>query len=148
MRRHGFHAAAIAGLLVLGGVVATSCIEPRGSRATHPEPPTDSYRSRSLPMSGPVQLENVSGAEVTSAFFPATKAPPLLGRVFVAPDYEPVSTRVVVLHNDLWRGSFNAAPDVIGKAIQIDGRPHVVVGIMPPDFNFPPGAQFWVPVAR
>ena len=95
MRRHRLPAAAIAGFLALVGVAATSCIEPRGSRATYLEPPTDSYRSRSLQVSGPVQLENVPGAEVTSAFFPATKAPPLLGRLFVAPDYESGSTRLV-----------------------------------------------------
>jgi hypothetical protein len=50
-----------------------------------------------------------------------------------------------MLHHDLWRGAFKSDPSIIGKSIQLDGRGFTVIGITPRDFNFPAGAQVWIP---
>ena len=34
----------------------------------------------------------------------------------------------------------------IGRSIHIDGRPHTVVGVMPPNFAFPENQRLWVPL--
>ena len=59
----------------------------------------------------------------------------------------------------MWRERFSSNPNIVGNAIDLNGSPYTVVGIMPPGFNFPranemPGvfnfprdAQLWVPAA-
>ena len=41
----------------------------------------------------------------------------------------------VVLSEDFWRSRMASDPDIIGKAVTIDGVPHTVVGITPEDFR-------------
>jgi hypothetical protein len=51
----------------------------------------------------------------------------------------------VVLGEDFWKEHLSADPGIIGKEIQIDGRPTTVVGIAAPGFRLPNGARLWVP---
>jgi putative ABC transport system permease protein len=44
---------------------------------------------------------------------------------------------VVVLGDGFWRRRFGADPGIVGRQVNISGRPAVVVGVMPPDFHFP-----------
>src|SRR5438552_1469388 len=56
-------------------------------------------------------------------------------------------TRVVVLSYPLWLRAFGGARGAIGKTLDIDGKPHEVIGVMPRDFFFPaPEAQLWRPL--
>ena len=130
----------IATLAVLG----TSCIQD----PPYVEPPADSYSARSFQITAAGQTETVRGAEVTPAFFPSTKATPLLGRVLIADEFRPGREAVAVLHHDLWSRVFKSDPAVIGTSIAIDGRPHIIVGIMPRGFTAPAGAQIWIGAAR
>jgi hypothetical protein len=52
-----------------------------------------------------------------------------------------------VISDKLWRRRFNAAPQVIGRRVQLSGQPVTVVGVAPPDFEWPPGAAVWLPRA-
>lgn len=133
-------------LLVIAplAVLVTSCIQD----PPYVEPPADSYSARSFQVTAAGQTETVRGAEVTPAFFPSTKATPLLGRVLIADEFRPGREAVAVLHHDLWSRLFKSAPEVIGTSIAIDGRPHVIVGIMPRGFTVPAGAQIWTGAAR
>jgi hypothetical protein len=63
----------------------------------------------------------------------------------VSEDYQPAATRVVMLGYDLWQRASGGAPDIVGRTVEIDGRPVTVVGIMPKGFAVPEGAQMWVP---
>ena len=38
--------------------------------------------------------------------------------------------------------------DVIGRAILVNSKPHVVVGVMPQGFAFPNNQKLWVPLSR
>ena len=108
------------------------------------DPPAGSYATapRQLEING--RSTSVPGATVTPEFFPGSGAQPFLGRFFVEPDHAS-SARVVVLSHDLWVNSFGSSPGVIGQRIQLDGSSATVVGIAPPDFRFPDGAQLWTP---
>ena len=54
---------------------------------------------------------------------------------------------VVVLSDDLWRRRFDARSTIVGDSIELDGRAHTIVGVMPPTFAHPyPNAQMWTPV--
>src|SRR5207249_5330566 len=48
----------------------------------------------------------------------------------------------------LWRRRFGAALDVLGRALEIDGQAHQVIGVMPSRLAFPHGdVQLWLPLA-
>jgi putative ABC transport system permease protein len=52
-----------------------------------------------------------------------------------------------VLSDTLWRTHFGADPNVIGRQVHMDGVPTVIVGVAPPSFTFPEGAEAWTPLA-
>ncbi|HEY2943634.1 MAG TPA: ABC transporter permease [Vicinamibacteria bacterium] len=83
--------------------------------------------------------ELVLGNRVTASFFTVLGVPPLLGRTLLAEEEDPGRDDVVVLSHALWTRRYGADPSVVGRAIALDGRPHTVVGVMPPRFSF----QFW-----
>jgi putative ABC transport system permease protein len=101
--------------------------------------------------------ERVSGVRVTSGFFDVVGVTPTRGRGFVAEEYGPGgafgvggvggSVRVAVLSHGFWNRRFAAAPGVVGSTISLDGEPHLVVGVMPPEFAFPrTNDEIWVPM--
>ena len=61
--------------------------------------------------------------------------------------------RVVVNHG-FWRSRLNSDPDIVGKAVTINGIPHMVVGIAPEDFEGhfhpfqSPSSLLFVPLER
>ena len=90
-----------------------------------------------------------SGGEPTS--FPAVNVShniftlfgvePILGRAFLADEEREGSNDVVILSESLWRSRFDADPLLVGKPILVDGRNHLVVGIVPAWFRLPYSAQ-------
>ena len=56
----------------------------------------------------------------------------------------------MVLSHAAWRQYFDGDPDVVGSAVPVGARrePFTVVGVMPPAFEFPLGAEVWTPVGR
>jgi hypothetical protein len=85
----------------------------------------------------------VHTAAVTPAFFPATRGAPLLGRLFV--DGDGAGAPVVVLSSRLWETAFGKDPAIIGRAVRLDGRRTVIVGVMPDQFQIPAGTDVWTP---
>ncbi len=72
---------------------------------------------------------------VTEGFFRALGVRPLLGRLFHPEDHVAGRDRVVVLGHPLWQERFGADPDVVGRALTLDGRPYQVVGVLPPSLE-------------
>ncbi len=70
---------------------------------------------------------------VTGDFFDIVGVPAAVGRT-PRPD-DPAG--VAVLSHGFWLHRFGGAPDVVGRAIRLDGRPVEVVGVMPPGFAVP-----------
>jgi len=56
-----------------------------------------------------------------------------LGRTFVT-DLEAVEATEVVLSSRYWRSRFGGDPNVIGRSLQLNATPVVVVGVMSPDY--------------
>jgi putative ABC transport system permease protein len=91
--------------------------------------------------------ERLQGARVSAGFFDALGMRPGLGRGFVRDDETFGRHRVVVLSDGLWRRRFDADPGIVGRSIIVDGEPHQVIGVAPPRFGFPDGAELWSPIA-
>jgi putative ABC transport system permease protein len=88
--------------------------------------------------------EPVNGAPVASELFGVLGVEPALGRTFTPEEDRIGAERVVVLGNGVWRRRFGGDPRVVGRRVRLDGRPHTVVGVMPPGFEYPRGAEVWV----
>jgi putative ABC transport system permease protein len=71
----------------------------------------------------------------TAGFLPAVGVAPSLGRVFTAEE-EAADTHVLVLTDRLWRAQFSGDPAVIGRKVFLNEDPFIVIGVMPPGFEF------------
>ena len=75
----------------------------------------------------------------TPSLFRVLDVKPLIGRLVADENALPDGERVVVLSHGLWQTRFAGDKGVIGKIIQMNGRPATIVGVMRPDFAFPSG---------
>ncbi len=91
--------------------------------------------------------ENVQGFFVSADFFPVLGVQPALGRSFLADEETHGRHRRVVLGHGLWQRRFASDPAIVGRSIDVDGAQYEVVGIAPPAFDFPMGAELWAPLA-
>jgi putative ABC transport system permease protein len=98
-------------------------------------------------LTGTGEPEEIRGATVSINFFQLIGVNPMLGRVFTAEEEQPGRDRVVVLSHSLWRRRFGGDPGVLNKTISLSDEPYVVVGIMPPGFQFPENTEIWGPLA-
>ena len=89
------------------------------------------------------EAERVIAARTSANLFPLMGVKPILGRAFSS-DEEARGERVIVLSQGLWQRRFGASKDVLGKTLEIDGVPDVIVGVMPASFEFPArDTQLW-----
>ena len=91
--------------------------------------------------------ERVLGFFVSHGFFAALDVQPALGRTFRPDEEIPGNDKRVVLSDGLWRRRFGADPAIVGKPILADGTPSIVIGVMPPGFDFPMAAEMWAPLS-
>ena len=105
-------------------------------------------------MSGGTEPERVQGIQVGDGFFKIMQGQPLLGRVFTPEEQQDGNDFVIVLGYGLWQRRFNGDSGIVGKTIQLSGRPYNIVGVMGPDFKplpsslVSPEGQFYRPVAE
>ena len=111
-------------------------------------------------LTGGDQPERVIGVRVSASLLSLIGISPARGRLFVAGEDQPQASRVLILSNHLWQRSFGANPNLVGQTVALNGDSYTVVGIMPPDFKFPPAfsatvassqyampkADLWVPL--
>ena len=91
--------------------------------------------------------ERVIAARVSGNYFDTLGVPPALGRGFGWSDEPYGAPRVVVLGDGVWRRRFAADPGIVGQTIAINGEPHFVIGVMPPQLTLrSTGAQLWLPL--
>lgn len=93
-----------------------------------------------------VRLE---GSRVEAQAFQALRAVPLTGRIFTPQDAEPGAQAVALLSYQTWRREFGGDKGIVGAQVLLDGQRRLVIGVMPPTFQFPfefADQQFWRPL--
>lgn len=91
----------------------------------------------------------IRGLRVSHGFFGAIGVVPRIGRAFDAAEFESGGA-VVILSDGAWRTHLGATPDILGRTIRLDGESRTVVGVLPPEFRFPPAPAhtgYLVPLA-
>jgi putative ABC transport system permease protein len=98
------------------------------------------YRDRTLALVDEQGAQSVRGETVSGEFFDVLGTKPVLGRAFNRADEQagggPGGYKVV-MSDAFWQRRFNRAESAIGSVLMLDGRPHTVIGVMPPGFGFP-----------
>ena len=67
------------------------------------------------------------------------------GRIITSEDS--LAAPTVVISYELWQSRFARSPAILGRIVRLDGTPHTVIGVMPPDFHFPSrDIDLWTPL--
>jgi hypothetical protein len=66
----------------------------------------------------------VDGIQATSSLLPMLGAKPMLGRIFLSEEDQPGKPETVVLTYGFWQREFASDPNIVGRAITLDGQPH------------------------
>jgi predicted permease len=82
----------------------------------------------------PVRLSCGQG---DAAFLSTFGIQPILGRNFTRDEDRPNAPRVALLSYGLWRSRFARDPLIIGKNISLDGKPALIIGVLPAEFEMP-----------
>jgi putative ABC transport system permease protein len=89
--------------------------------------------------------QNLRIWRVSQGFFDILGVPALHGRTFTRDEYAPGAAGAVVLSYGFWQERFGGDAAAVGRTLTLNGRPYLVAGIMPPQFDFPPGRDLWAP---
>ena len=104
-----------------------------------------------LTLTGRGEPSEVNTSVVTPEHFSVLDVRPLQGRIFFPEDGKRGAPPVVIVSENLWRGSFGADPKILGSSIILDKRPFTVVGIMPATFRSPfinSKPEVWIPLVQ
>lgn len=102
---------------------------------------TSFYADGDGPVASGGTVRRASSAYVGGDFFRVLATAPALGRTFDARERD----HVAVISHALWQGLLHGRADVVGQPLDVGGEAVTIVGVMPPGFDFPPGAATWTP---
>lgn len=101
--------------------------------------------------------EALYGLKVTASLFLTLGVSPMLGRNILPEEDQPGRPDEMILSYGLWARRFNSDRSVVGRAVTVNGHDCLVIGVMPPGFNFPlrraaahtpsPYVEFWAPLS-
>jgi predicted permease len=102
----------------------------------------------SATITGDEEPERVNFEYVSASYFQLLGLSPVIGRTFSAEEDRIQGAHpVAVIGNGLWRRRFGADPQVTGKTLTIDGRPYIIIGVLPAEFRGQWGnAEMWLPI--
>jgi len=101
---------------------------------------------RSFELAGRGEPEHLPASAVTFGHLATLGVRPALGRLFTAAEDRPGGPAVALLGYALWQRRFGGDAGILGRPIDLDGRPHTIIGILPPGFDMPYASAVWVPM--
>jgi putative ABC transport system permease protein len=106
-------------------------------------------RSQSVNLTGVDAPDRLIGSFVSANALTILGATAERGRLFTPEETEQGSgAAVAVLSHGAWMTRFGGDPNIIGRSITLNGRPHVVIGVTAAAFRDPMGGgdDVWLPV--
>jgi len=87
----------------------------------------------------------VDGLVTTPSLFSVLEVRPALGRLFLSGEDKPGHAPVALISWGLFQRRYGGDPRIIGETLHVNGIATTLVGVMPRGFDFPRGAQMWMP---
>lgn len=104
-------------------------------------------RERSPALTAPGEPLRVTVIDVSERYLEGLGARPVLGRLFEPDDYRADAPPVAVISVPLWRTRFDGDRSAIGSAIDLDGKPLTVIGVVARDFQDPSPVRGGLPTS-
>jgi putative ABC transport system permease protein len=95
------------------------------------------YHSMSFTLYGGSEPRSVRTGVVSAGFFGILGVQPLLGRTFQPEEEAPGAQPVLILSYEFWKRFEHGDPNIIGKKYEMNDRPHIVIGVLPPIPQYP-----------
>ena len=95
------------------------------------------YKPNGFIMLDEKQAERVEGMRVTANFLSLLKVAPARGRDFQVEEERRDAWPVVLVSQRFWRNRLGGDEAALGRQLTLNGKPHTVIGVLPPDFEFP-----------
>ena len=95
------------------------------------------FSRRDMQLSGSGAAERLYGFAITAGYFHVLGLKPQLGREFDRQAEIEGNDPQVILSDRLWRTTFAAAPDILGRKITLESQPYTVIGVMPAEMEHP-----------
>jgi len=102
--------------------------------------------SGTVNLSGTDRPLRLGGAFMTANGFNVLGVRPFMGRTFRPGEDAAGQPPRIILSYDVWQNDFGADPDIVGRAVRVNGEPSSVIGVMPKGFAFPEVQEAWVPL--
>ncbi len=90
--------------------------------------------------------ESIGVMIVTAGFFRTLGVPLAMGRDFNGAETQPNGPQAVILSDSLWRRSFGADPEVLGRVVRLGEGAYTVAGVSPRGFWFVESADAFAPL--
>jgi putative ABC transport system permease protein len=90
---------------------------------------------QSVNVTGLGEAMRVPALPVTASVLRILRTAPLSGRLFTEADEAPGAADTVILTYGYWSHQFGNRP-VIGTTIDVNGKPHTIIGVLPQSFRF------------
>jgi predicted permease len=117
------------------------------------------FRQAEFNLSTATAAVRVGAARVDDQFFSTLELAPKLGRAIETEDNQPGRDHVAVISQSLWHSQFNNAANILTRSITLDGNAYRIIGVMPPDVQYPTPSELpygnasihhtdiWIPLA-
>ena len=90
--------------------------------------------------------ESLIGYRFSANMLQVLGVAPALGRGFSADDDTPGAPKVAILGHTVWQRRYGGDPNIVGRALTLNGESHLVIGVMPAEFEHPQGTEIWAPI--
>jgi predicted permease len=104
-------------------------------------------RSQALNLTDGDEPARLGGARVATNLFSLLAVKPAAGRSFLEAEGVAGAEPVVMISHGLWQQRYGSDPDLVGRALNVDGKSYTVVGVLPKGFYYPtPDISIYLPL--
>jgi len=87
------------------------------------------FRSENYNLTGSGTPEQLHAHQISAEFFTMLGVKPILGRDFRPEEDQAGANPVALISDGLWKRKFGSSPEVLGKTLALNGKPHTIVGV-------------------
>jgi predicted permease len=91
----------------------------------------------SVNLTGAKEPQRLELLVVSPNYFSMLGVTPQIGRVFGSEDFARGFATAAIISDGLWRRSYGADPNILGRSLRLDNDLYTIVGVLPPEFRHP-----------